>query len=121
MQDNNELQEFELDDLISEFQDPSEVSDDAGELTGELADLLGDWGTEETAAPMDTIRMNDLISQLTSGEAPASETGPEAETAPASVNLCLNSRLNSPLLKPLHEYECTLSLNLPQFGCLEGH
>ena len=83
MQDNNELQEFELDDLISEFQDPSEVSDDAGELTGELADLLGDWGTEETAAPMDTIRMNDLISQLTSSEAPASETGPEAETAPA--------------------------------------
>ncbi|MBR4991352.1 MAG: hypothetical protein IKY96_09345 [Oscillospiraceae bacterium] len=83
MQDKNDLQEFELDDLISEFQDPSEVSDDAGELTGELADLLGDWGTEETAVPMDTIRMNDLISQLTSGEAPASETGLEAETAPA--------------------------------------
>ena len=57
MQDKNDLQEFELDDLISEFQDPSEVSDDAGELTGELADLLGDWGTEETAVPMDTIRI----------------------------------------------------------------
>ena len=83
MQDKNELQEFELDDLISEFQDPSEVSDDAGELTGELADLLGDWGTEETAVPMDTIRMNDLISQLTSSESPASEPGPDAVTAPA--------------------------------------
>ena len=83
MQDNNELQEFELDDLISEFQDPSEVSDDAGELTGELADLLGDWGTEETAVPMDTIRMNDLISQLTSSESPASEPGPDTVTAPA--------------------------------------
>ena len=83
MQDNNELQEFELDDLISEFQDPSEVSDDAGELTGELADLLGDWDTEETSVPMDTIRMNDLISQLSSDGSSAEEPVPEAEAAPA--------------------------------------
>ena len=82
MQDKNELQEFELDDLISEFQDPSEVSDDAGELTGELADLLGDWGTEETAVPMDTIRMNDLISQLSSDESSAEAPVPENDTAP---------------------------------------
>ena len=32
-----------------------------------------------------------------------------------SGNLCPNSMLNSPLLKPLHEYACTLSLQLPQF------
>ena len=83
MQDKNELQEFELDDLISEFQDPSEVSDDAGELTGELADLLGDWDTEETAVPMDTIRMNDLISQLSSDESSVEEPVPEADAAPA--------------------------------------
>ena len=82
MQDKNEFQEFELDDLISEFQDPSEVSDDAGELTGELADLLGDWGAEETAVPMDTIRMNDLISQLSSEDFSAEESVSDPEPAP---------------------------------------
>ena len=34
-----------------------------------------------------------------------------------SVNLCPNSMLNSPVLKPLHEYACTLSSELPQFYC----
>ena len=38
-----------------------------------------------------------------------------------SVDLCSNSMLNSPLLKPLHEYTCTLSLKLPQFCCLGTH
>ena len=38
-----------------------------------------------------------------------------------SVNLCSNSMLNSPLLKPLHEYACTLCLKLPQFYCLGRH
>lgn len=31
------------------------------------------------------------------------------------------SMLNSPLLKPLHEYACILSLKLPQFCGLEMH
>ena len=33
------------------------------------------------------------------------------------MDLCPSSMLNSPLLKPLHEYTCTLSLKLPQFCC----
>ena len=32
-----------------------------------------------------------------------------------SVDLCPNFLLNSPLLKPLHEYTWTLSLKAPQF------
>ena len=34
-----------------------------------------------------------------------------------SADLCPNSMLNSPLLKPPHEYACALSLKLPQFCC----
>ena len=65
MQDKNELQEFDLDDILSEFQDLPE--DDA---SGDLTDILGDWAEEapapvqEPAVVSDTIRMNDLISQL---------------------------------------------------------
>ena len=67
MQDKNELQEFDLDDILSEFQDLPEADADA---SGDLSDILGDWA-EEAPAPVqepalvsDTIRMNDLISQL---------------------------------------------------------
>ena len=38
-----------------------------------------------------------------------------------SGNLCPKSMLNSPLLKPLHEYARTLSLKLPQFRCSGRH
>lgn len=31
----------------------------------------------------------------------------------ATWDLLLNSMLNSPLLKPLHEYACTLNLKIP--------
>ena len=34
-----------------------------------------------------------------------------------SVDLCPNSMLNSPLLKPSHEYAYTCSLKLPQICC----
>jgi len=65
MDEKNELQEFDLDDILSEFQDlPGE------DASGDLTDILGDWA-DETPAPeeapavvSDTIRMNDLISQL---------------------------------------------------------
>ena len=38
-----------------------------------------------------------------------------------SVSLCQNSMRNSPLLKPLHEYPCTLISKLPQFCCSGRH
>ena len=63
MEDKNELQEFDLDDILSEFQDLPE-----GNVSGDLTDILGDWAEEAPAdaAPVvsDTIRMNQLISQL---------------------------------------------------------
>ena len=65
MDEKNELQEFDLDDILSEFQDLPEE-----DASGDLTDILGDWA-DETPAPeeapavvSDTIRMNDLISQL---------------------------------------------------------
>ena len=38
-----------------------------------------------------------------------------------SVDLCPSCMLNSPLLKPFHEYERSLSLKLPQFCCSGRH
>ena len=67
MQDKNELQEFDLDDILNEFQDLPEADVEA---SGDLSDILGDWAeespasSEEPAVVSDTIRMNDLISQL---------------------------------------------------------
>ena len=40
---------------------------------------------------------------------------------PGLCQPCPNSRLHSPLLKPLHEHVCTLSLKFPQFCCLGKH
>ena len=90
MQDKNELQEFNLDDILTEFQDLPEDSGDLGELNSDLAQLVGDWDSDSTpvipsvtiptAVSMDTTRMNDLISQIAAsgedsvqeGEVPAS-------------------------------------------------
>ena len=81
MEDKKDLQEFDLDDILSEFNDSEPVADaDLGEMSDDLAQLVGDWDKEaapavpvvETpaAVSMDTGRINDLISQLT-GEAAA--------------------------------------------------
>ena len=99
MEDNKELQEFELDDILSEFQDMPEGGEDLGELSDDLAQLVEKWGLDEVssgdngspvtgdtlrmggkisgtktsaaddkektaAAPMDTIRMNQLIAEI---------------------------------------------------------
>ncbi len=86
MQDNKELQEFDLDDILSEFQDLTEGGEDLGELSGDLARLLGDWDSNdapsapaaEEAEPvaMDTIRMNELIASLADVDAAAPEEQP---------------------------------------------
>ena len=91
MQDKKDLQEFDLDDILSEFNDLPGESDAAGadldSLSGDLAQLLGDWDKEQPASmpagegpspvSMDTGRIHDLVSQLTDVE-----TNPEdaAET-----------------------------------------
>jgi len=91
MQDKKELQEFDLDDILSEFHalpgETDAADADLSELSGDLAQLLGDWDTQEapavtepavpeapvdipqgapaqSAAPMDTIRMNELIQEI---------------------------------------------------------
>ena len=84
MSDNKDLQGFDLDDILNEFQD---VSLDAADASEDLDSLLGDWLTADTApadvpekadepaapaadavsgesAPMDTIRMNQLIAEI---------------------------------------------------------
>ncbi|MBQ2855191.1 MAG: hypothetical protein IJE81_06935 [Oscillospiraceae bacterium] len=87
MQDNKELQEFDLDDILGEFQDLPEAGEDLGELSDDLAQLLGDWenGSSSDApeeapasAPMDTIRMNHLIASL-------AEVEPVQPEEPAAV------------------------------------
>lgn len=84
MSDNKDLQGFDLDDILNEFQD---VSLDAADASEDLDSLLGDWLTADTApadasekadepavpaadavsgesAPMDTVRMNQLIAEI---------------------------------------------------------
>ena len=76
MEDKKDLQEFDLDDILGEFNDApgTEDASDLGELSEDLAQLVGDWdGDEAPAVPrvevpnpvsMDTGRINDLIAQL---------------------------------------------------------
>ena len=91
MEDKNELQEIDLDEILSEFQDTPEVGEDLGQLSEDMAELVGDWDSDkapsvpvvEVTVPvsMDTIRMNELIEQLTA-EAPeqmAVKEAPKAE------------------------------------------
>ena len=77
MEDKKDLQEFDLDDILSEFNDGPGTEDvsDLGELSEDMARIVGTWDTEEAPAvpvlkvpepvSMDTGRINDLISQLT--------------------------------------------------------
>ena len=49
MEDNKELQEFDLDDILSEFQDEPVAGEDLGELSEDLNRLMGNWLADETA------------------------------------------------------------------------
>ena len=85
MEDKKDLQEFDLDDILSEFNDGPGTEDvsDLGELSEDMARIVGTWDTEEAPAvpvlkvpdpvSMDTGRINDLISQLTTETAGDSE------------------------------------------------
>ncbi len=85
MSDNND---FNLDDILNEFHDLPQ--DGSLDLSDDLQDLLGDWTETESGsdaeaetgeAPMDTIRLNELIAQLA-----GSDTITEAvSTAPAAA------------------------------------
>lgn len=89
MQDNKELQGFDLDDILNEFHDLSQdIPDVAGdELSGDLADLLGDWDNDDTpavpvveapaAVSMDSTHMHELVAQLSADT--SDETEEEAE------------------------------------------
>ena len=85
----SEKNDFNLDDILNEFHDlPQE---DSAELSGELDSLLDDWITEAPAAesegaPMDTIRLNELIARLADEPAPV-ETSAEPEETAASVSV----------------------------------
>lgn len=75
MSDKND---FNLDDILSEFQDLPGDAAGTADVSGDLDDLLGSWITEDSApeaapeaeeVPMDTIRLNELIAELAdSGE-----------------------------------------------------
>ena len=44
MEDKKDLQEFDLDDILSEFNASEPVADaDLGEMSDDLAQLVGDW------------------------------------------------------------------------------
>ena len=84
MEDKHELQEFDLDDILSEFQDTPEETGDLDGLSDDLAQLVGDWDAEDTApipaveiprVSMDTGRLNELISQMSAGESAKDASG----------------------------------------------
>ena len=90
MEDNKELQGFDLDDILNEFQDAA--SEDAGleEYSGDLDSLLGEWGAsaaDRDSVPMDTIRMNELIPQISGEEGPDQEekSAPPAQAVPSDT------------------------------------
>ena len=76
MQDKNELQEFDLDDILSEFQDLPEADAEA-----DLTDILGDWA-EEAPVSTDTTPMNDLISQLAAQREAEEQASAAVEAVP---------------------------------------
>lgn len=96
MQDNKELQEFDLDDILSEFQDLPEGGEDMGELSADLAQLLGDWdsvsapeesaGAEAGPVTMDTIRMNELLASLVDPDDTEPEELPAAPADPVRAD-----------------------------------
>ena len=88
MSDKND---FNLDDILNEFQDLPGDAAGTVDVSGDLDDLLGSWITDAPApeaapeseeVPMDTIRLNDLIASLAeSGETADISTEEIAETA----------------------------------------
>jgi len=89
MQDNKELQDFDLDDILNEFHDTPQEEPGPLDITGELTSLLGDWEEIAAASPvekakastsMETSRMTDLITQLEQ-EMDAQETSDEEPDA----------------------------------------
>lgn len=87
MQDKHEFSEFDLEDILSEFQPfPEEDSDASGDLTDFLDSLSEETTTEESPVVSDTIRMNNLISQIEAeqeAEEAAAEAEPVQEESPA--------------------------------------
>ena len=111
MQDKNELQEFDLDDILSEFQDASADSDSPDELPGDLAQLVGDWDTTDTTAlpvvevrevSMDTGRISDLISQITGEDEPEA---PAADSAASPMDTIRMNQLIAEIIDQAEETE----------------
>ncbi len=108
MEDKKEFQDFDLDDILSEFGDDLSGESSPDDFSGDLDDLLGPWtapapeeqGDSAAGVSMDTGRINDLIASLSEEPAPTSEpespvpeapapeaaepASPEAEPAPAT-------------------------------------
>ena len=112
MQDKNELQEFDLDDILSEFHDASADSDSLDELPGDLAQLVGDWDTADTTSipvvevpqvSMDTGRLNDLISQI------SAEENQESGTADSTGSPMDTIRMNQLIAEIIDQAEKTAS------------
>ena len=92
MEDKKDLQEFDLDDILNEFQSAADDDGDLGELSDDLARLVGNWDSEEAPAvpvaevpepvTLDTVRMNELISQMDKPEEADPVQKTEDEVAP---------------------------------------
>jgi len=97
MDDKKDLQEFDLDDILGEFQDQPEETGDLGELPEDLAQLVGDWDSDDapavpsveipSAVSMDTARMNDLISRIAAEEAASSDPAEPAAVPMDTVRM----------------------------------
>ncbi|MGM9589572.1 MAG: hypothetical protein ACI3V0_05300 [Faecousia sp.] len=115
MEDKNELEEFDLDDILSEFHASPDIDESSAQdietLPDNLEQLLEPWDAEQapqTAEPeaestvsMDTGRLNDLIAQLSdspemtgdaAGEEPAESEG-DVQGAPMDT-IRMNDLIN---------------------------
>ena len=115
MEDKKDLQEFDLDDILSEFQDAPQADDTLDELTDDLAQLVGDWNSGEAPADpavvdpdpisMDTTHINELIAEV-NAQSPAPEADISAD-APASP--MDTTRMNEIIAEILEQSENALA------------
>ena len=92
MSDKND---FNLDDILNEFQDLPGDAAGTADVSGDLDDLLGNWITEDSSpeaaleteeVSMDTIRLNELIAELADSRDTADAAAEEVAEADAPIS-----------------------------------
>ena len=96
MEDNKELQGFDLDDILSEFQTDAAEGDALEAVDAELSSLLGDWDTSAEEISADTKEIGQIIAQ-------ASETAASAQADPISDTVTMDTTRMNDLIRQIEE------------------